>query len=468
MENFEGKINLDDKIYNFVYENKILTILPNDIEENWERYSGLHYFDNRKIKKEEIINGTLRAGNSVSFIDVDLISYGRGYLRGYVPLYIISKVNNYTHLPNAGDFYSMAFYGECINKLFDNSIIISKTDFDIEKMKQILEFRSLKEIEKKSALNEDGLRLGVGIKCENKNDNIPIKLFSVLTIDFKNKKSIIELKDYFLKIYKTLCFLFNRNSISFDEIVLHRKINVFSRTIYDGEISKINNEEVISYKMIINDNLEKNELKPIKVDAEKLLNHFGNLFNLVNDNNIFSLDYYPKDIYQDTHLDSSSFIKIASAFEGQFDALYPSYKSTNKINFKEAKDKLILEIDKIIHEEKSNKKKKYNETFKELIKNFEGSLFEQIYFAMREFDSCIKQKKQKLFIEFNIKKVSNNEICEIFQKKRNELVHSFVNKPFTNEEIVGYDLVRMLIHCLVLKRANYDIDSISDIIGTIF
>lgn len=87
---------------------------------------------------------------------------------------------------------------------------------------------------------------------------------------------------------------------------------------------------------------------------------------------------------------------------------------------------------------------------------------------MKIYKNCIERKKQILFNDFNLSGKSNNDISLAFQEKRNMLVHTSINNDFNNIEVVGYVIVKMLVHCLVLQRANFNKESIIKIINSIF
>lgn len=464
---FEGKVKIDDYFFNFYYYDKVITIFPNNVEESWNNYRGLSYHDRKFQKQISLLNGILRAGNSVAFIDVTLDCYGRGYYRGYVPAMVISKANAYSNLPDVGNIESIAFIGECIDKLVKPKRWLNKQKYDSNNKIPIINFKSASDVIKRYNFDKDILELNIRFNMDNKNLNTPITLESELSIIFNKKKSILDVMNYYKKVYKTLCFIFNRNCMKFSDIVLSRKIKVIHNDYEDDKVVKKIKTETLTYSLIINDKINDNyDINNIDIDAETLFPNFYELCEITN-SKMFPLNYYPKNKYGDTHFDNYKFIKVASAFEGQFDLVFNKYKSTKRKKYKETKQQLLNFISDS-KRDKNSEVRGYLNNFYKIIETCEGSLSEQINHSMKIYKNCIERKKQILFNDFNLSGKSNNDISLAFQEKRNMLVHTSINNDFNNIEVVGYVIVKMLVHCLVLQRANFNKESIIKIINSIF
>lgn len=96
-ENFvrDGKITFEGKEHAFHFENNILTIFSNDIENDWSNYSSIFFRTKNSSIEENTYFGTTLQGNSIAFVNVELQKIGRSFLRGYVPAYIYGKDNGY-------------------------------------------------------------------------------------------------------------------------------------------------------------------------------------------------------------------------------------------------------------------------------------------------------------------------------------------------------------------------------------
>lgn len=55
---------------------------------------------------------------------------------------------------------------------------------------------------------------------------------------------------------------------------------------------------------------------------------------------------------------------------------------------------------------------------------------------------------------------------KIFSDTRNNMIHTFSNIKFNNENVVGYLMIRNLIYCMILKRANFNNKEIEIMVKT--
>lgn len=452
INNFEGKITIDSIDRYFTYNDKILTVFSDNIKENWKDFSSIFYSDYKYTKKPLILAAMTTDNYSVTFIDVNLRYYGRGIYKAYIPAMIICTSNNYSDMPIAKDFFKMTFNGDCINKLYKISNTCVKTD--------------IMELIKETTLNEDKL---IFQHSYEKNENQQLNLESKLSIAFKETKNVETIKNYYEKIYKTMCFVFNRQCIKFTNISLFRKVNVTSHIIEKNMIKEITKEEEIQYKLITNDPIKDDiDLKDINIDLDILIKNFENLYNIINEK-MPMLKYYPLNSYDNNTIDNYKFLKVASAFEGQFDILYPNFKSSSNEKYMEVKENLLKYIESEIEkDEQTNKGKKYLNLFKDDIDALEGRLSEQINAVLEEFNDSIKFLKIKILTEYKISEKNDNQISEAFQKKRNNIAHKAYEEYLTGIEIAGYLIVKILVHCLILKRANFDNEQIKKMINCIF
>ena len=200
---------------------------------------------------------------------------------------------------------------------------------------------------------------------------------------------------------------------------------------------------------------------------DTLVNNFENLYNILSTekNTLFS---YPNNSYEDSHVDSYQFIKIASSFEGQFDKLHPKYKANKHKKYKALKDNILNYISELKTPNSSNTEISYIDNFYDTINNLDGALHEQISFSLKEFIKPLEKTKQRLFVSYNMTNISNGDLAQAFSKKRNEITHSALSKKFSDVEIVSYLLVKRLVHCIILKRSNFTTDETTEIINRIF
>lgn len=464
LETFEGIITINEIEYNFYYNNKFITVFPKDPTSSWNDLEGLFY-RSKKEKSFETIYGKLRAGNEIIFLNVKLKPYGRKILKGFVPAYLISH-SNLINAPNAENFEEIIFRGDVIDKIYSPHNLIKKSSYDFENHVPILEFNSQKDVKKTTKLNDDSIYLTVKAISSGKDKIYPILLKSELGIKFAIDKNMQEIKDYYKKITRTLSFFFNRRYLKYEEVELVRTIDV-KHAIQKGdkvEYETIKEKQI--YDLVINDEYKDTfDIGNIVFDTKIFLNAFPKVYNII-DENMFSLLYYSKNKYDDIAFDHYQFMSTVSAFEGQFDLVYPEYK-TKKAKFAEVKNGLLTYIESQKGKENAVGKK-YLSSFENMVEKWEGTLSEQLNYCLKVFNRAIEKNKQRLFVEFNILNKSNNDITTAIQNKRNSLMHTFLEQRYEPIEIVGYVLVKMLVYCLILKRAKLEEKEIISIIHSIF
>ena len=464
----DGKINFNDKECAFHFENNILTIFPNSVSEQWNSYRDL-FFRNKESKLEqETYYGTALAGNSIAFINVELVKFGRSFYRGYVPAYIVGKENGYIPAPKATDFVSMQFRGKCIDQLYNPKNIIKKETIS-KRLVPNFTFYNSKEILKKIDVNNDKFNFNVMWNISSKELNTPIKLKSQIWIKFNEKKKVEDIINYYTSMSELMSFLYNRNIVEFDEIKLTSKIWV-EKSEFDTWKNKKRKLVPVDYYLHVNHNKKKEidllDLN-LSLSLDTITNHFSDLYEILS-NEKETLFAYPNNNYEASHVDSYQFIKIASSFEGQFDKLYPNYKSTSNEVYKALKDNVLNYISCLKKDDNTKRKNKYIDNFYNAINNLDGSLEEQITKALKDFTKPLEKIKQRLFVTYNLKNVTNGDLAHCFSKKRNEITHLALSRKFMEKEIVAYLLVKILIHCIILKRSKFDEKDIIEIINRIY
>lgn len=459
----DGKVTYDNQEYCFNYSNNRITLYPKELEDKWESIRTM--FSNANLKNDDnTINlyGETSNGNPIAFIKLKLNSVGRGIFRSFVPAYILGNCNAISPLPEVKDFKKMVFKGKCIDNLYNPMSLLKKISHT-QKFKPIIKFNELKEVENKIHINEDIWKFNIGWNVPYKDRNTVITLSSQLSINFNNLKNVDEIIEYYIKIEKLLGFLNNRQHVIFSEINLYTDIK-----FYDDILNKVR-KDFVTFHLYINEREDiKYDLpnKHKQIAIEDLSNHIENLYNEIN-KNPFIDESLPNNTYDSDHLDNDTFIKITSAFESEFDRAYPNYKTNTNVNYKRLKDKVLKYIEDC-KEGETKRTIKYLDNFYNNINNLEGTLPEQICYALKEYTKPLEKIKQRLFVYYKITNVNNGELAQIFANKRNSIAHGKEIKKFIDIEVVAYVLVERLIYCLLLKRVGFSIEEINNILDKIF
>lgn len=459
----DGKVIYNNSEYCFNYSNNRITLYPKELEDRWKSFRDMFSCANLKNNDNTInVYGETSDGNPIAFIKLKFNVIGRGIFRSFVPAYILGDCNAISQLPEIKNFKKMTFKGNCIDNLY-NPMNLLKNIGHTKKLKPLIKFNEPKVVETALDINNDKWKFNIVWNIPYQDKNTVITLNSQLSINFNKLKNIDEIVEYYIKIEKLFGFLNNRQHVVFSEI------NLYSDIRFHDEIFDKIRKDYVTFHLYIN---EKENVKydlPNKykqIQIKDLFEHMEDLYNEIN-NNSFIYNSLPKNSYDSEHLDNNTFINITSAFESEFDRAYPNYKANKNANYKRVKNKILKYIEDCKLSE-TNHTIKYIDNFYNSINNLEGTLPEQICYALKEYTKPLEKIKQRLFVYYKITNVNNGELAQTFADKRNSIAHGKEIKEFTDMEVVSYVLVERLIYCLLLKRVGFSIAEINIILDKIF
>lgn len=459
----DGKVIYNNKEYCFHYDDNLITLYPEKLEDKWKSFREM-FFDVKSKEDDKTVNlyGENSNGNPIAFIKLNLKNVGRGIYRSFVPAYILGKCNAISPLPEINNFKRMTIKGECIDALYSPRKLVKELG-TTKKFKPVIKFNDMKDVRTRIKINEDDWNFGVSWIMPRKDKNTIIDLSSELLIDFKDLKNVDEIIEYYISIEKIFCFLNNRKHVIFSEIKLYTNIK-----FYDDISKKVRNDSItfllnINERKDIEYDLPDNHKQISILDLE---NYMEAIYNAINENPFID-ESLPNNTYDSNHVSVEDFIRTTSAFESEFDRTYPNYKANKNANYKRVKNKILKYIEDCKIDE-NNRTIGYIDDFYNCIDNLEGTLPEQICCALKEFTKPLEKIKQRLFVHYNITNVNNGELAQHFAKKRNYVAHGRELQQFTDIEIVSYILVERLIYCLLLKRVGFSIDEITMILEKIF
>lgn len=459
----DGKITYDNQEFCFNYNDNIITLYPEKLEDRWKSMKNMFLKANLKDNNNTInLYGETSNGEPIAFIKLSLKMVGRGIYRSFVPAYIIGNCNAISPLPEIKNFKKMILKGACVDYLYNPRQLIKELSAT-KKFKPIIKFNEMKNVRKRIKVNNDNWNFGVAWNMPYKERNTIINLNAGLSIDFQNLKNVDEIIEYYIKIEKLFCFLNNRKHVIFSSIKLYKDIK-----FYDDILKKVK-KDYITFVLNINERKDVEYDLPDKhrqISILDLNNHIEAIYNGINEDPFID-ESLPNNTYESNHVSVENFIRTTSAFESEFDRTYPKYKTNKKGNYKRVKNKILDYIEECKKGE-SNHTIEYINEFYNAIDNLEGTLPEQICCALKEFTKPLEKLKQRLFVHYNITKVNNAELAQQFARKRNYIAHGRELQEITDIEIVVYILVERLIYCLLLKRVGCSIDEITIILEKIF
>ena len=317
-----GNLEFDNIKYKFDFRDNVLVLIPEEMQE----YSKWRFYQSGKKDKFDYVNieGTTNNGWYICFIHVKFLHLGRGALQSFVPGYIICKSNGVFPLPKCEQIEKIRFYGECLDKFYYPKKVIEKSDFFYsDEIKFEVNKNKLKTED--FTVNKDIFSFGVYWRApHSSNINVVLDVSTYLEINFNTKKSIEQLVEYYLNIKKFFSFINNRRYVKFSKIFAYKTENI------DYGIT---NQDIrptpIQFELFFVDPDEKfdlnNSLNSIKL--EDLDNKFSKIYKKVISKN-FLTEYYPLSTTDENYIDNDKYLSVSSAFESEFNKLYPKFKST--------------------------------------------------------------------------------------------------------------------------------------------
>lgn len=412
------------------------------------------------------LEGITSSGHRITFINIKLIKQSGGIYKAFVPAYIIGNSNMINPLPQHDNFESMIFYGKCIDNFFDPQKVLELENEYIDEFNM-----KLKKVKNDDIIIEnDKFNIGVSstLSRGEKNINTPVILKSYLQINFGNKKSIEDIVEYYRKISEFFEFLYLRQHIIFDEINLTSS----GKVKVENKISNITNTFKFCYYLPEKDKIDLPDINNC-IKYEQIEKHLKDLYLTVNNKEAYK-NYYNLNRDDEIKITINKYHNISSAFESWFDINFPNFKSKTNENYRILKEKVIKFIDDGINEEKEDENREILHLFKLDIERMEGSLKEQIKYSLEVFKECIVNVKKNLIENYNIKYNSEEELSEkianTFKNTRNNIIHGNLKNEilFSDIDVVAYVIVERLVLCLVLHKANVEIDKIKQIVDDKF
>lgn len=468
-----GDLIFNDIKYNFDFRNNILVIIPKELEE----YTKWHFnnIGNKDKFARVNVEGTTNNGCYICFIHVKFLHMGRGILQAFVPGYVICKANGINPLPKCEGICKIRFFGECLDKFYYPKRIIETSDF-IHSNEVKVEVNRNKLKTDNFSINKDIFKFGVSWRLpHSSNINVVLDVESFLEIEFDNKKSVDEIVEYYLNVKKFFSFINNRKYIKFDKVIAYTILPVNYGINHDD----IRNEE-IKFEFYFVDPDEKFDLNKAhnSIHLEDLDNKFSKLYKVVTQKD-FLTECYPLSVSDNNYIDNDKYVSVARTFESEFNKSYPKFKSDISEEYDVVKRSLLkclsnkknkanLEISEEQNTKSNKKIIKECDYFKKIISKIEGTLPEKIIYSLRKYNNIISNKKDIMLNNYEISKLKDGVLADVFSKRRNDISHGNFVDAFTDIEIISYELVRICIYCITLERCKMSEERINDIINKLF
>lgn len=450
--------------FSFNTGTKILTIQPSKMSE-FPSFIPQNDFDDFSLSKERMnISGETNSRNYIEFIDVKFSSIGRGCFQAWVPAYIIGKANALSFIPKPTSIKHISFKGECIDRFMTSKQTVSD-DCDYRNNKLQINIDYGKDKIKKFNYNnlEFSLVPGWNMISAQKDVNLLLTMQTTLNIKSKKKMNVKAIIELYKKVEKLFSFICYRQHVNFDSIILTQ----IEPVIFD----KVPEDTAINFELHVSSDDNKYDLPNVgqhMILRDYSVNNIPSLIKCLEEDEHMLLSF-PNNSLKANIIDNNKYISISSAFESEFDLLYPNFKSNKNKNYNTAKINTI----NFLSEQATNKQnnaqtRKYYNDFVKYIEDFEGRLEEQISYIFQIYSYIVEPEINYFKSEYHDMNFDKASLSKAFADKRNNLSHGVKLEKFKILEIVSYSIVRKINYAMILGRSGFNKEQIHEIINQIF
>lgn len=450
--------------FSFNTGTKILTIQPSKMSE-FPSFISQNDFDDFSLSKERMnISGETNSRNYIEFIDVKFSSIGRGCFQAWVPAYIIGKANALSFIPKPTSIKHISFKGECIDRFMTSKQTVSD-DWDYRNNKLQINIDYGKDKIKKFNYNnlEFSLVPGWNMISAQKDVNLLLTMQTTLNIKSKKKMNVKAIIELYKKVEKLFSFICYRQHVNFDSIILTQ----IEPVIFD----KVPEDTTINFELHVSSDDNKYDLPNVgqhMILRDYSVNNIPSLIKCLEEDEHMLLSF-PNNSLKANIIDNNKYISISSAFESEFDLLYPNFKSNKNKNYNTAKINTI----NFLSEQATNKQnnaqtRKYYNDFVKYIEDFEGRLEEQISYIFQIYSYIVEPEINYFKSEYHDMNFDKASLSKAFANKRNNLSHGVKLEKFKILEIVSYSIVRKINYAMILERSGFNKEQIHEIINQIF
>jgi len=450
--------------FSFNTGTKILTIQPSKMSE-FPSFIPQNDFDDFSLSKERMnISGETNSRNYIEFIDAKFSSIGRGCFQAWVPAYIIGKANALSFIPKPTSIKHISFKGECIDRFMTSKQTVSD-DWDYRNNKLQINIDYGKDKIKKFNYNnlEFSLVPGWNMISAQKDVNLFLTMQTTLNIKSKKKMNVKAIIELYKKVEKLFSFICYRQHVNFDSIILTQ----IEPVIFD----KVPEDTAINFELHVSSDDNKYDLPNVgqhMILRDYSVNNIPSLIKCLEEDEHMLLSF-PNNSLNANIIDNNKYISISSAFESEFDLLYPNFKSNKNKNYNTAKINTI----NFLSEQATNKQnnaqtRKYYNDFVKYIEDFEGRLEEQISYIFQIYSYIVEPEINYFKSEYHDMNFDKVSLPKAFADKRNNLSHGVKLEKFKILEIVSYSIVRKINYAMILERSGFNKEQIHEIINQIF
>lgn len=445
---FYGKFYFNGKSYPFFYKDCLVTVIQKPYEYN---------NDFKDVTEVEKIEGLTNSNKVIVFLKC---KFQGGSYKELFSNIIFSTKGFILFNEHDCSFECIEFKSEAINTFYPPISLFNPTALFHEKayiMKNSDE--TTKSFE--TVVNQEKIRMELSIpytfNIQPDSQTIGEK-YSVWRMIFDNSKNSENIAQYYLDLLDFLMFVNFRRNVAIEHFKLYK--------VEDSKYVQVGIGKIFSNKSGFDAKVEKSITFNDLTQQE-----LGNLFSCIvkqRTESSYNISYIPQNSEKYRSVTWIEWLNTALSFEGEYCKEYKNKKFEDDENFAAAKGELLELIKKKIDESGVSKNNKINKAwnqFNSLIEHTDYRLEEKFKFSMGRFKDEIDDIKQQL-IE-NMKLPSDCDLPHEYAKCRNSLAHGSII-PMSDANIVNFILMRVLIYCFVLERADIPKDTRKRIVEKLF
>lgn len=445
---FYGKFYINEKCYPFFYKDSLVTVIQEPREYN---------DDFKDVTEVEKIEGLTNSNKVIVFLKCKFL----GGCYKLMSSDIIFSTKGFVLFDEFDcTFECIEFKSEALNTFYPPVNLFDPTALLYEKAYAIKNFdETTKSFE--TVVNEEKIRMELSIPCtfnlQPESQTIGEK-YSAWRMVFQNPQNSENIAQYYLYLLDFLMFVNFRQNVTIEHFKLYKVEN--SKYVQVGIGKFFSNKSRFDAK--VEKSITFNDLTP-----KELSNLFSCIVKQRTESG-YNISYIPKNLEKYRSFTWIEWLNTALSFEGEYCKEHKNEKLKKDPNFAAAKGELLKLIENKVEESGCsihNKKNSAWDQFNNLIENTDYRLEAKFEFSMERFKDEISDIKQQLIKSMKLSDDYN--LPSEYAKCRNSLAHGNII-PMSDANIVNFILMRVLIYCFVLERADIPKDTRKRIVEKLF
>lgn len=442
-----GKIEYDEKDYNFVFDKKILRLVPREpnLKEMMENF----------LKPECVTSPYLKGKCNETGEDFIFFPKGKNIGRCNSVLFI-ELVAYIIKDPNYDIVDRISFISDEINCIFPNRQALEKTSYSEDgsiliKTKKFDETTSNEETFNVNG-NEVNVEFDIVRTISNKIENPPLVLNSSMTFEFEPISDFL----FVIRLVKI--------ANNFIQYLCYRR-NCYIPTV---KLAAPKDGKHIEFGImhIINKQEKESEIEALEkgcyIKQEYIAGHEGQILEDI-ENKMLYLRHIPKSYYAGNTIDEARFVMITAAFEWEFNRTHKDGIRRKQASIKAESD-VTNKINELINSTKGKKK----DIYKRLLNSIKvDNLQSKVIQMGKEYSDVMKIFSDNLY-GLNDETLEYSEMGAELATQRNNYAHGNLDKEFVGKSLLHLIFLERVVYAIQLKKYGIEDNIIKKALNDLF